>query len=224
MFMSAVAIPTEPETILPPLDMAYDGKSSMDHDAEFYCEMLNEIMGAAVDFARAIRQNLRDEAKTATPEIAVAIDRVARVVRRCILLVVKLTEARPARTTDARTRSEARTRVREQVKAAQTRAPPADQVQDKAASETTGSNDRVDRLDRLDTLPPGTVPEIIAGLQKDLTRVATQLGQPGEAHPQPTQQAANPEPSQPQNPTPPPTQPTNHSTQPPNPARAKGSG
>jgi hypothetical protein len=129
--------------------------------------------------------------------MAVALDRVARIVRRCMLLVCKLIEGRPARILNARSRSEARARVRQQVQAAQTRAPPDSQAE---------AGDSNDSPDRLDALGPGTIPELIAGLCQDLNQVAAQLGHIQPEQPSPptlTTQALPPKTPLPQNPSPP---------------------
>ncbi len=214
---------TQPEIDLPPYDPA--------DDAEFYREMLDEIMETAMQLVRVISEKLRTDPDSGGPATTLALDRIARTIRRCMLLSLKLSESRPVRTTSARARSEARSRVRAEVQAALSRAPPptdADADADTAETESeTESGNRPKGPESLDRIGPGTIPEIIAGLCQDLARIATQLGQPTQRRPRPPRSAPATTPKIQQHPTSTPKRPKahhRHHRRPPNPARGKGSG
>jgi hypothetical protein len=169
----------EPETSLPPSNPVEAGNACLHGDTDAYVEILNELMHTSMDLARAIRQNVRDNPGDAHANhaAALAVDRIAQTIRRCMLLACKLKEGRPARAVSARSRSDAPVQAGAERKAAQTRAPP--QAKGDAGSERAEPREYAERLDRL---PTGTVPEIIAALCNDLARVATRFGPTTERH------------------------------------------
>jgi hypothetical protein len=214
--MSSSPASNEPEPNRPPSGAEDDGNLTPAHDADFYCDILTEVMQTALGIARSIGRAISDNPATTNSDraaAAIAVDRIARTIRRCILLIAKLQEGRPIRVTTARDRNRARAHVRAELQAAQTRAPPANDAEPETHA---GSREPVERLD---TLPAGTVPEIIAGFCQDLVAAAAPFTQPNRPTPAPT-----PEPHPPSFIPHPPNQTTNPPTQPPNPARAKGSG
>jgi hypothetical protein len=209
--------------------------------------MLHEIMDVSAELIRTLQQNVRND-PTTIDEASLALDRLTRSIARCILLARKLQEARPLRIDTIRPRNQVGPDARAERQAAQTRAPPptphtppqpaprdAERPEATDRPETTDRPDPVQRLDRLDTLPPGTVPEIIATLSNDLTAIAARVANPPaprspkqrqqqrqkQREKQRQKQREKQRQRQRENhrrPTPP------NPPQPPNPARAKGSG
>ncbi len=144
----------EPASPLPPAPP--DGNDGA-HTTARYLEILDRLMATGVEIADDIRRNNRANPANAL-EASREIDRVARTLRRCMLLARKLQEGRRARSAGAA----AAARLRAIIPAAP----------HPTAPQFTAPQFTAPGPDRLDRIGPGTIPEILAGLARDLEALA----------------------------------------------------
>ena len=93
------ATPSRPE---PANDASPSLANQRDEDAQYYRQVLHELVEMATDIARAVHRQAisepdKEPAAAPTPDPTIAFDRIARTLRRTIALARKLSEpARPA--------------------------------------------------------------------------------------------------------------------------------
>jgi hypothetical protein len=132
-------------------------------DAEYYRRVLHSLIDMGAELAGLVLQQARSQGEAAAPaDLAVAFDRVARSVRRTVLLARRLDEApQPA---PAQPRIAARKRILREVEDAIQRTAKGDAA-DSLHAELLDRLDAPDLDEEIDTRP---VPEIIADICRDL--------------------------------------------------------
>ncbi len=162
--------PSRPE----PTDHASpDLASQRDEDAQYYRQVLHELIEIGTDLARAVHRQATSAhsaeaapAGTPQPDSTIAFDRIARTLRRTIALARKLSE--PARPASAERSTERRLAARKQIIRA---------VEDTIQRRTDGAEaealhaelrERLDDPDLDDDLDQQPIADIIASICRDL--------------------------------------------------------
>ncbi len=159
----------------PSLPEPTDHASQRDEDAQYYRQVLHELIEIGTDLARALHRQAAPEtnsqpnatpAAAPTPDPTIAFDRIARTLRRTIALARKLSE--PARPAPAERSTERRLAARKQIIRA---------VEDTIQRRTDGAEaealhaelrERLDDPDLDDDLDQQSIADIIASICRDL--------------------------------------------------------
>ncbi len=150
-----------------------DRATQRDEDAQYYRDILHELVEMATDIARAVHRQATaapapapEQASQPAPDSSIAFDRIARTLRRTIALARKLAE--PAPLSPATQAAERRRIARKQIIRA---------VEDTIQRETSGADaealhaefyERLDTIDLDDDLDNQPIADIIALIRRDL--------------------------------------------------------
>jgi hypothetical protein len=157
LFMSSHPASTEPET----------EADQHVQDAQYYRRILHDLIDRGADLARQVHQQALSQAETAepAPDFAAAFDRIARTIRRCIVLARKLAEPVQAPAANpAQSRTAARQRIIRAVE---------DTIQ-RDAGRTDAESLHAEFLDRLDApdldedIDQRPIADIITDICRDL--------------------------------------------------------
>ena len=190
-------------------------------DTGFYRQVLHDFITIGADLARTLHQQATTPAPapqhpkptpkppaTPLPEIIAAFDRLARAVRRSILLARSLATPPPPARDPAAHRTAARKQVIRAVEDAIQRASQHAhdaQSHDAAEALTAELHDRLDAPDLDDDLATRPIADIITEIRRDLGLASPPGDTPGAAEPPPTSpnsKPAPPPPAAPPNPVP----------------------
>ena len=152
-----------------------DRASQRDEDAQYYREVLHELIEIGTDIARAVHRQTTaapapapEQASQPAPDPSIAFDRIARTIRRTIALARKLSEPaplNPAQGTQQRRRAARKQIIREVEDTIHREAHGREAEAESLNAELYERLDTLDLDDDIDTLP---IAEIIAAIRRDL--------------------------------------------------------
>ena len=157
------------------------GPGQQAEDAQYYRQVLHDVIGMATDLARTLHAQATTlppprpttgQAPPSTPEIAAAFDRIARAIRRSITLARHLNDPIKPAPDPAHHRAAARAQV---IRTVEDRIHRSAHEGDRAESLTAELRDRLDGPDLDADLATRPVPDILTEICRDLG-LASPLG------------------------------------------------
>ena len=148
--------------------------TSLDEDAQYYRQALHSLIDMGMDIARTLHAEATSPETPAREASAAAFDRVARTVRRCVLLARKVAEPLPPAPNPLRERTAARGRIIREVEDTIVRTADGERAEALRAEFA----ERLDAPDVEDDIRHRPVAEVVADIKRDLGLIGGATGKP----------------------------------------------